>query len=38
MMMIAKYPHAKLGKCKPYDGIENLRPESKETVEIFMSW
>ena len=35
---IAKYPHAKLGKGKPYEGIENLRPESKETVEIFMSW
>ena len=38
MMMIAKYPHAKLGKGKPYEGIDNLRPESKETVEIFMSW
>ena len=38
MMMIAKYPHAKLGKGRPYEGIENLRPESKETVETFMSW
>ena len=38
MMTIAKYPHAKLGKGKPYEGIENLRPESKETVETFMSW
>ncbi len=38
MMTIAKYPHAKLGKGRPYEGIENLRPESKETVEIFMSW
>jgi arylsulfatase len=38
IMMIAKYPHAKLGKGKPYEGIENLRPESKETVETFMSW
>ena len=37
-MTIAKYPHAKLGKGRPYEGIENLRPESKETVEIFMSW
>ncbi|MGD8647366.1 MAG: sulfatase-like hydrolase/transferase [Desulfobacterales bacterium] len=38
MIMIAKYPHAKLGKGKPYEGIENLRPESEETVETFMSW
>jgi len=38
MMTIAKYPHAKLGKGRPYEGIENLRPESKETVETFMSW
>jgi arylsulfatase A-like enzyme len=38
MMMIAKYPHAKLGKGKPYEGIDNLRPESKETVETFLSW
>ncbi|NNK93336.1 MAG: sulfatase-like hydrolase/transferase [Desulfobacterales bacterium] len=38
MIMIAKYPHAKLGKGRPYDGIENLRPESKRTVETFMSW
>jgi arylsulfatase A-like enzyme len=38
MMTIAKYPHAKLGKGKPYEGIANLRPESKETVETFMSW
>ncbi len=38
MIMIAKYPHAKLGKGTPYEGIENLRPESKETVETFMSW
>ena len=35
---IAKYPHNKLGKGKPYEGIENLRPESVETVETFMSW
>ena len=38
MMTIAKYPHNELGKGKPYDGIENLRPESKKTVETFMSW
>jgi arylsulfatase A-like enzyme len=38
MMTIAKYPHAKLGKGKPYEGIENLRPESKQAVENFMSW
>jgi arylsulfatase len=37
-MMIKKYPHNSLGKDKPYSGIENLRPESVETVEIFMSW
>jgi len=38
MMTIAKYPHFKLGKGRPYEGIENLRPESKEVVETFMSW
>ena len=38
MMPIAKHPHAKLGKGKPYGGIANLRPESKETVENFASW
>ena len=38
LMTIAKHPHAKLGKGMPYEGIENLRPESKETVETFMSW
>ena len=37
-MTIKKYPHNKLGKGKPYGGITNLRPESKETVRIFMSW
>ena len=37
-MSIMKYPHNKLGKDKPYEGIENLRPESKATVEAFMSW
>jgi arylsulfatase len=38
LMTTAKYPHAKLGKGRPYGGIENLRPESKEIVEIFASW
>ncbi|MEM7224545.1 MAG: sulfatase-like hydrolase/transferase [Pseudomonadota bacterium] len=38
MIMIKKYPHAPLGKGVPYEGIENLRPESQETVETFMSW
>ncbi|MCP4643323.1 MAG: sulfatase-like hydrolase/transferase, partial [bacterium] len=38
MMTIAKHPHFKLGKGQPYEGIENLRPESRETVETFMSW
>ena len=38
MMMIAKYPHNKLGTGRPYEGIENLRPETEEIVETFMSW
>jgi arylsulfatase len=38
MMTIARYPNAKLAKGRPYEGIENLRPESKETVATFMSW
>ena len=29
---------AELGKGKPYEGIDNLCPESKETVATFMSW
>ncbi len=37
-MNIKKYPHNDLGKGKPYEGIENLRPESVEAVELFMSW
>jgi arylsulfatase len=37
-MSIMKHPHNKLGKDKPYEGIENLRPESEATVEAFMSW
>lgn len=38
MIGIQKYPHAKGGKGKPYEGISNLRPESKETVRAFESW
>ena len=38
MIMIARYPHAKLGKGKPYGGIENLRPETKEIAALFDSW
>ncbi len=35
---IAKYPHLPLGKGRPYEGIENLRPESELTREVFASW
>lgn len=38
MNMIAKYPHQPIGKGAPYGGIENLRPESIETREVFDSW
>jgi len=38
MMTIAKYPHFKLGKGRPYTGIENLRPETEAVVETFVSW
>ena len=38
MMTIKKYPHNKLGKGTPYSGIDNLRPESVDTVKTFMSW
>jgi len=38
MIMIAKYTHLTLGKGVPYEGIENLRPESKKAVEVFKSW
>lgn len=37
-MGIHQYPHAKGGKGVPYEGISNLRPESKETVKVFESW
>lgn len=35
---IGQHPHNELGKGKPYGGIDNLRPESVETVETFLSW
>ncbi|WP_170353692.1 sulfatase-like hydrolase/transferase [Ruegeria lacuscaerulensis] len=35
---IAEHPHLPLGKGIPYEGIENLRPESELTREIFASW
>ena len=38
MLTIKKYPHAKLGHGKPYEGSDNLRPETKETVDLFESW
>jgi len=37
-MTIARYPHNDLGKGRPYEGIDNLRPESLEAVEIFTAW
>ncbi|WP_299663451.1 sulfatase-like hydrolase/transferase [uncultured Ruegeria sp.] len=36
--MIAKYPHAVIGRGIPYEGIDNLRPETELTREVFMSW
>jgi arylsulfatase A-like enzyme len=38
LMMIAKYPHLSLGRGVPYEGIENLRPESIAAQEAFASW
>ena len=38
MMGIKKYPHAEGGQGKPYEGISNLRPESKDAVATFQSW
>jgi arylsulfatase len=37
-MTIKKYPHFEQGTGAPYGGIENLRPETQEIVEIFESW
>ncbi|WP_170763667.1 sulfatase-like hydrolase/transferase [Ruegeria lacuscaerulensis] len=36
--MIAKYPHSEIGRGQPYEGIENLRPETELTRDVFMSW
>jgi arylsulfatase A-like enzyme len=38
MIGINKYPHAEGGQGAPYEGISNLRPESKEAVRVFQSW
>ena len=38
MMSIKKYPHNRQGTGAPYSGIEGLRPETLEVVEIFNSW
>jgi arylsulfatase len=38
MMTIAGHPHHQRRTARPYGGIENLRPESREIVETFMSW
>lgn len=35
---IEKHPHNPLGKGVPYEGIENLRPESELAREVFSSW
>ncbi|MGI9500196.1 MAG: sulfatase-like hydrolase/transferase [Geminicoccaceae bacterium] len=35
---IAEYPHMPIGKGVPYDGIENLRPESELAREVFANW
>ncbi len=35
---IGQYPHLPLGKGVPYEGIENLRPESALAREVFSSW
>ncbi len=35
---IAQYPHLPLGKGVPYEGIENLRPESELARDVFQSW
>jgi hypothetical protein len=34
-MAIAKYPHMGLDKGAPYGGIENLRAETIEVIELF---
>jgi arylsulfatase len=36
MVRVAKYPDTKAGFGRPYEGIENLRPETKAAVEAFL--
>ena len=36
MMRKQKYPDEKHAKGRPYEGIENLRPETKAAVEAFL--
>lgn len=38
MLTIKQHPHLPLGKGVPYEGIENLRPESEKAREVFSSW
>ncbi len=38
MLTIKKYPHFEQPVDRPYEGIDNLRPESKKAVDVFMSW
>ena len=38
LITIARYPHLPLGKGVPYEGIENLRPESEKARDVFSSW
>jgi len=38
MMMQQEYPNLPIGKGVPYEGIDNLRPETKDTVATLMSW
>ena len=38
LMMITQYPHLPLGKGVPYEGIDNLRPESEKARKVFSSW
>ena len=36
--MIEKYPHSQIATDVPYEGIQNLRPETELTRDVFMSW
>ena len=36
MMRKQKYPDEVPARGRPYDGIENLRPETKAAVEAFL--